>query len=313
MLAIFQITAPVFAILALGFAAVRLGWFAFDELRGAAKLVMKIGLPALIFQALATKPLGEVFNLAYLLGYGAGTVAAFAFGWSFGRYVRKQDGAAAALSGFGMSMSNTGFIGYPLLAMAIGTQAGQYLAMNALLENIIALPLFYSVADAAAGGGKSRWQTLRYVAANLLKNPMIVSIPVSLVFAAGWLPVPQLIDKVTFMLAAAAAPVALFVIGGSLVGLKLRGSLPDITLIALGKLAVFPLTVSLGLWLAGAERQVVWIGALLAGVPMASIFPLVCAQYGYEKRGSAAMLLTVVLSFFSISLLMLLGGFSRAV
>ncbi|WP_274572604.1 AEC family transporter [Neisseria leonii] len=311
MLAIFQITAPVFAILLLGFAAVRAGWFAFDELRGAAKLVMRVGLPALIFQAVATKPLAEAFDTAYLAGYGGGTAAAFVFGWAAGRFARRQDGAAAALSGFGMSMSNTGFIGYPLLATAIGTPAGQYMAMNALLENLIALPLFYIVADASGGSGKSRWQTLRDVAGNLLRNPMIAAIPVSLVFAAGWLPVPAVADKVTAMLASASAPVALFVIGGSLAGLKLRGSLPDIALISIGKLVVFPLTVSAGLWLAGAARDVIWIGALLAGVPMASIFPLVCAQYGYEKRGSAAMLLTVVLSFFSISLLMWWGGFAR--
>ncbi|MFC2306839.1 MAG: AEC family transporter, partial [Neisseria elongata] len=55
MLQIFNITAPIFFIIGLGYSAVRFGVFRFEELRGTAKFVMKVGLPAWVFFAIAAK------------------------------------------------------------------------------------------------------------------------------------------------------------------------------------------------------------------------------------------------------------------
>lgn len=49
MLVILNITAPIFMVMGLGFCAVRLAWFKLEELQGAAKFVMRVGLPALVF------------------------------------------------------------------------------------------------------------------------------------------------------------------------------------------------------------------------------------------------------------------------
>lgn len=302
---VLNITAPVFIIIALGYFAVRFEMFEFAQLQGAGKFVMKIGLPSLVFHAVAPHPIGEVFNRAYMCGYGLATVAAFTVGWLVGKKLRRQDGVQAALSGFGMSMSNTGFIGYPLLAMTIGAPAGKFLAMNALIENIIALPLFFMVADAARSSGGNRLQTLAGMMKNLVRNPIILAIPVSLVFAGGGIPVPAMLERVTAMLASASAPIALFVIGGGLYGLRIRGSLTDTCLLALGKLAVFPLFAAAALYWCGADRETLFAGTLLASTPMASMFPLLGMQYGHERYGAAGMLLTTCLSFVSISLVLL--------
>ena len=66
MLQIFNITVPIFLIIGLGYGAVRFGVFRFEELRGTAKFVMKVGLPALVFFAIAAKPVNEVFDAVYL-------------------------------------------------------------------------------------------------------------------------------------------------------------------------------------------------------------------------------------------------------
>lgn len=42
MLAILNITAPIFMVMGLGFCAVRLAWFKLEELQGAAKFVMRV-------------------------------------------------------------------------------------------------------------------------------------------------------------------------------------------------------------------------------------------------------------------------------
>ena len=193
MLQIFNITAPIFLIIGLGYGAVRFGVFRFEELRGTAKFVMKVGLPALVFFAIAAKPVNEVFNAVYLAGYAAATLAAFFIGQLFGR-LRGGDSRLAALSGFSMSFSNTGFIGYPLLSMVIGDAAGGYFAMNVLVENMLLIPLFFILADSAGGDG-GRLKNLAAVLKNLLKNPIILAQFAAVPFAFGWLPLPAALLK----------------------------------------------------------------------------------------------------------------------
>ena len=205
-----------------------------------------------------------------------------------------------------MSFSNTGFIGYPLLSMVIGDAAGSYFAMNVLVENMLLIPLFFILADSAGGDG-GRLKNLAAVLKNLLKNPIILAQFAAVPFAFGWLPLPAALLKTAGVLSAGSGPVALFVIGGSLVGLRLGGRLADIFLLTAGKLLLFPLLVVGLLLLFGASRDMLFAGALLACVPMASMVAIIHAQYGHEQRGAAIMLLTTVLSFASISLVLLFG------
>ncbi|MDO4879388.1 MAG: AEC family transporter [Neisseria sp.] len=306
MLAVFNITAPVFLVIALGYVMVGRGVFDFEELRGTAKFVMKIGLPALVFSAIAGKPFREVFDVVYLAGYGAATFAVFAAGWLVSRRLRRQDAVSAALSAFAVSFSNTGFIGYPLLAMTIGAQqAAPFFAMNVLVENMFLIPVFFILADSAAEGSEGRLKNLLRVLSNLLKNPIILALFAALPFALGWLPLPKALLATASVLAAGSGPVALFVIGGSLVGLRLAGGLRDILWMTAGKLLAFPLLVVLFLKLFGADGGSLFAGALLAGVPTASMVAIIHNQYGHGQRGAAVMLATTILSFFVIAAVLL--------
>ncbi|UOO80937.1 AEC family transporter [Uruburuella testudinis] len=305
MLAILTITTPIFIIMAMGYFAVRFEFFTREQLAGMGKFVIRVGLPMLVFHAIATRPLADVLNITYLAGYALASLLSFAAGWGISKW-RGQDAALAALNGLGTGMSNTGFIGYPLLAMAVGAPAGVFFAMNVLVENMLILPLMFVLIDAARGGaniGALLWR----IAKNLSKNPIIIALAVSLVFAVLGIPVPAVLEKVTAMMASASSPLALFVIGGGLYGLKVRGNLTDIVVITGGKLLLFPVLVVSCLWLFGADADTMFAGALLASVPMASMYPLFGLQYGYERQTAAAMLVTTLLSFFSISLVLMLG------
>ena len=192
MLAILTITMPIFIIMAMGYFSVRFDFFTEVQLAGIGKFVIRIGLPMLVFHAITTRPLSDVINLNYLYGYGLASLLAFFAGWGLSRR-RGQDATLSALNGLATGMSNTGFIGYPLLAMVIGPQAGGYLAMNALLENILVLPLMFILIDVARGGSGKISTTLWRVVKNLLKNPIIGSLLLALVFALCRIPVPAVV------------------------------------------------------------------------------------------------------------------------
>ena len=102
---------------------------------------------------------------------------------------------------------------------------------------------------------------------------------------------------------------ALFYIGGTLAGLKVKIAAGDIGLIVAGKLLLHPLVVYLAflaLPLDGAGLQTAAV--LNACMPMMSIYPILAQKYGQEGLCAAALVATTVTSFFAISAFLWLSG-----
>lgn len=302
MFAILNLVIPIFIIIGIGYFAIARHILSQTALRGMGRFVVTFALPALIFQAIISQPIGAIMNPVYFLGYAGGSLISFFIGFAIAK-LRRQTSVAAVVNGLGQSASNTGFIGYPLLLTLIGEKAGIFFSLNVLVENLLILPLFLILGDSFAAKGGKRWQLIKTILGNLLKNPMILAMLAGLLCALFGLgdSLPYALKKAVNMLANAGGAIALFVIGGSLVGLKIRGSMPDIIQITLGKLIIMPLAVFALLRLFGAGGDVMLAGVLLAGAPMASMYPLMGARYGHQRRAAAALLATTVLSLLSTS------------
>ena len=74
------IVAPIFLLIGLGFTAVRRGWFAGAGLQALGGFVIRFSLPALLFNALAKRQIGEVLNLRFLAVYALGSLLTLALG-----------------------------------------------------------------------------------------------------------------------------------------------------------------------------------------------------------------------------------------
>lgn len=124
MLQILAITAPIFILIGLGFLSARFGLVTQVQAQGMGRFVITFALPALVVHALLQRPLGEVLDLGYLLAYGLGSQLVFWGGLLFTRLVRGEPLSASAITALGMSVSNSGFIGYPIVALVVGPTAG---------------------------------------------------------------------------------------------------------------------------------------------------------------------------------------------
>ncbi|WP_394789955.1 AEC family transporter [Rhodoferax sp.] len=306
MLQILAITTPIYLIIAAGFLAVRFGLFTKPELRVLGRFVIQFCMPALIFRALSQRSLGEVLNLPYLLAYALGSLALLLGATLYGRRLRGQPMPLAAMRGLGMSASNSGFVGYPILLQLIGPAAGVALALCMVVENLLILPLSLVLADSGNGGAAQRWhQALQQTLRNLLSNPLILAILAGFGFALLGLQLPEVLGRTVQIMATAASPIALFVIGGTLVGLRLEGVRRDLACIAFGKLVLHPLAVlALLLVLPPIDPTLRLAAVMFAGMPMLSIYPVLAQKYHLEGLTAAALLVTTVLSFLSISLLL---------
>ena len=88
----------------------------------------------------------------------------------------------------------------------------------------------------------------------------------------------------------------------SLYGLELKGDLPKITTVALGKLIVHPLLVLLAIMLiAGGSEQDKFVAMLFASAPVFSTIAIIGQRYGLVERMSAIVIVSTIGSFFSMS------------
>lgn len=309
MLQILQITAPIFLLIGLGYLAAMGGLLNREQVRGIGAFVITFAMPALLIKTLGTAPIQQTLLPGYLLAYAFGSLAAFAAAFSVSRWLRGDNLSGSAINAMGMSVSNSGFVGYPLVAAAIGSPAVLGMAMGMLVENLLMIPLALLLAEAGKQQGGGGLNVLGVIFGRLLKNPVIIGILVGLGVSLLGIEIPPLLFKPIDMLAGVSAPLALFVIGAGLFGMKARGVWVDATWIASGKLIVHPLAV-LGAFLLvpGIDPVMKAVGVLFACSPMMSIFPILGQRFGLEDRCSATLLVATVLSFFTISMALVFIG-----
>lgn len=309
MLDILAITGPIYLCIALGFAAVRWRIFSAADMRVLGKFVIQFALPALLFNALASRPITELLQPAYLLAFGTGSVVLLLAGLWSARKLQRRGLTESAYMTMGMTCGNSTYIGYPVVLLAIGPLAGVALAMNLLVENLIKLPLLLTLADVGASGtARTSWKhALRQTLNRLVRNPMIVAIVLGFVVAMlGW-QMPSVVSRTVNLFGAASGGLALFIIGGTLVGLQVRGLRSQVAQITIGKLLLHPAAVwaavillpLIGLPALTGELRVAAV--LSAAMPMLGIYPLLAQRHGHEGFTAAALLAATVASFFTLS------------
>ena len=300
---ILGITGPIYLAIALGYLATRRGVFEPTDMRVFGKFTLNLALPALLFNALSQRSIGEILNAQYLLAYALGSMAVLLGGLFWARKVKGHSLSYSSMMAMGMSCPNSGFVGYPIMLLTLGPVAGVALALNMVVENLLLIPLLLAVAD-AEGGRPGQWkQVLWQSLKNLGQNPMIWGIGAGFLFSlAGWtLPAP--VGRTVDLFAQASAALSLFVIGGSLVGLKVEGLRGTVGQIAGGKLFLHPLAMFLVLgWGVTIQDPALRTAALLTGaLPMLGIFTILSQRRGHGATSAAAVLVTTVVSFFTLS------------
>ncbi|WP_319022809.1 AEC family transporter [Halomonas sp. S3-1-8] len=307
MLSILAITTPIFLLIGAGYVARRSRLMSAEQMQGVSIFVLYLALPALVIRAFNQQPLGDILQLNYLVAYGLASALVFGLGLLISLRRERENLAAGAMQALGMAAANSGFIGYPVAAMVIGSPAAVLLALNMMVENLLIIPTALVLAEMASQRSGRLATTLKKTALNLVKNPVLVGLAIALSLAGSGLLLPAPLAKAVDMLAEAAGPAALFVIGGALFGLRLKGQTRHVSLIVIGKLLIHPLAVLAAFLVIPGIDPVYIVGAVLfASAPMISIYPLFGQRYGVGDMSAAAMLTATVASFVTLSLIIAL-------
>ena len=310
MLDILSITGPIYITIFLGYLTTRMGLFARADMRVIGKFVINIALPALLFRAISQRQLGEIFNLSYLLAYLVGSLLVIGCGYLWSRRVGRYSPTESTFYVMGMSCSNSGFVGYPILLLFLEPLAGVCLALNLIVENLLIIPLFLAKAELSRDEYLPWHHLFLRTLSRLAVNPLIIALLAGVIISLSGIGLPVIFIKTVNLFALSSSALSLFFIGGTLVGIPIRKIGPRVLTIVLGKLIFHPISVFIIILvlplvgLPALDTSMTRAAVIMAAVPMLSVYSILALKYGQEDVCSAAMLITTVSSFFTLSLLL---------
>ena len=292
---------PISSIVLIGYLAVAFQILSKAHMQVLSAFVIKIALPAFLLCALSSKNLDDLWHPSYIIAYGAGSLFIFAIAYFiYGKLLNHSLTQTAVLS-MGASMSNTGFIGTAILTMLIGSHAAIYISLTLILENILVLALVLTLAEAGLQQGRFK-HVFKQTMFKVIKTPVIVAIVIGLSIMLLDIKLPQAILQPLDMLGKTASPVALFVIGGSLVGIGLNALDRQSFLLVSIKCILMPAVVFGLLWLLpNVSKEMLFAGTLIAALPMPIAFGIFGQYYGLNERALAPLMLSTIIGFMVVS------------
>ncbi len=286
----------LFLLILSGFLAAKTRLLDDKGLRGLNTLVLFFAQPAMILHRLQAPASPEL--IAELVWVFVLTCASIAIAgmMAFRLFAKEESARRAVLTNLSM-VSNCGFMGFPVIEATMGKDAVIYAVVFVAAFNLMSWTL-----GAYFFGGRKAMRPQQ-----LLTNPTIWAVVGGLLlFLTGWT-LPGFINSALDMMGGTTTPLAMFVIGGRLIGLR-REHLTDAKLLmACGlRLLVFPAMILL-LRLTNLPEMVVSSVYLCTAMPCAALTAMQAERYDCDRElASRGVALSTALSMATVPLMLML-------
>jgi malonate transporter and related proteins len=329
MLAVLEVTAPIFALIFAGFLAPRFKLLPESGVAGINAFVFYFALPAMLFRVITQQPLSSFNSPRFILAYSITGIIIFGYMLLISKPVHGL--RQSTVFGLNSAHGNVGYLGVALvteLAMHGGT-AGKGLGTSILAPIVLVIMCDILVVivlgiaclewdrqqtsrremfmlDGDEANIPSRWKLLLTVPWGVLKSPLVISILSGLTYSllreyTGvnlWQPA----DTFLRILAAAAGPCALFAIGASLGNSKISLD-SEVVALTVAKLLVHPIIAAIMLFVVfKVDKTTGAIGVLAASLPAASNTYIIAERYGARSAPLAqAMIVGTLLGVATVT------------
>ncbi len=301
MLYVFNVVLPVFLLILIGYVGGRAGKLGINASTELNRFVVWLALPAQLFDFAANSSWQTLWQPGFITAFFLSCLIVFIVVLLIS-WIRHHDLAAASFNGLSASYSNTGYMGIPLCALALG-QDGLAPAIISTFIVFVMFALATVFIEIGILSHKKSHEILFSVIKSLCSNPLLIAPIAGLLWASSEMTLYDPIAQVTAFLAAAATPCALVSIGLFLMQ-KSTAAPVQAWGISLAKLILQPMIA----WvIAGPilELPSLWVNAIviLSALPTGT-GPFMLAQY-YKADGSVisrVVLITTMSSLLTLSL-----------
>ena len=242
LLEVFQVTAPIFIVIAVGFLIRKIKLINDEGVGLLNRLAYNIGLPALIFLNITDYRLSEIFNIGIIKviysAYGIYFIILVLLSF-FIKRSRRTRGAFIV----GSFRCNMAFVGLPIIWMAYGSLAlarGSLVIACIVPVNIISTVLIFKFLNR-----REERLDAKKLLRNFITDPMIISAILGIIFSYFGLGLPGFIHDSLDIISGMAVAVALLSIGASFRFDHLKDDLKTVSYISFNKLILLPAIVFL--------------------------------------------------------------------
>lgn len=304
--------APLALIIALGSALAHIRFLGAAFIADLNKLAFWVALPALIFVSASNESSTGAQTWRLLGVMIAATLLISLIAWAASYALRLPATSRGTLvqSAF---RGNLAYIGVPVLANSFNTlpgASGNPAMTTAVIVMVMTMAFYNILAVIVLQASQHSVQKVKplVMVRSIATNPLMLAGLLGLVVPLLHITLPTFLDRSLQLLGAAAVPLALLCIGGSLVMVPLRGKHAAIIAAALMKTALVPVLVWGLAHLAGLGPVELRICLVFSACPTAAAAFVMARQLGGdEPLASGSIALSTILSAFSLAFALWLG------
>lgn len=311
MSATLSVVLPIFGLVLAGYICRRANIFSAAATSELNRFVVWLGLPALFFDITAGASWSEFAGAGYAaLAFTLACVVVFLI--TFAMRYRGRGLGETSMEALNASYPNSGYMGFPLGLLVFGQESFTLVTISAIITVCFFFGATLVLLEIAVREETRAGPMIRAVTLSLIKNPLIISPVLGVLFSASGLTMPKGGEAFIDLLGAAASPCALVALGTFMADDR-DGEERDtsgIVLLTTLKLVLVPaLAYVLTYHVFPMPKDMADLTILLAALPTGT-GPFMLAEY--YKRGAAVtantILYSTVASVFTISIILYLTG-----
>lgn len=310
MLAILTVIAPIFALMGLGYTAVRFRLFPADGIKSLIAFVNNFATPCLLFHSLVTSDFSAAFNIAIIGPFYLGAVICFVIGIVIAMKIFGNTPGESVSVGFSGTFTNTVLVGLPIMSRAYGGDSLPVVLSIIGLHGAILLTVGMLTMELMRRDGQSLGKTLLSAGKRIGSNPLIWGIAAGMIGYFSGLTLIEPAEAFFTMMSQAVVPAALFGIGGALNEFKLSENWQQAMVAAIIKLIVHPaIAYMLMIWVLHVPMEIARYGILLSAMPAGVNIYIFATMYNRGVSVAAnTILIATVASAATISMWLFILG-----
>jgi len=301
------IVAPVFALIAAGYAAVLFRFVSETANKGISEFAFSIAIPALLFRTIVVSEFPAV-NAFQVWGAYYGALALVWIAALLMSSLLRQEREDGPVFAIGAIYGNIVMLGVPLTLSALGSQAAGPMALilsvnTPLLWLCGTLQMAWVDRNRSGSAASLVWPIIL----DLARNPIMIAIGLGLLWRFTGVGLHPVVDRTIELLAQAGSPTALIALGINLFRFEVRGAKLGIVVMCALKLLAMPAVAWMLAHLLQLPPLVAGVVVLLAAMPTGANAYIFAVQYQrLVNPVSGAVALGTMLAAVTLPLIVLL-------
>ncbi|BET21859.1 AEC family transporter [Solobacterium moorei] len=267
--------------------------------KGLSALLINVVLPCTVIlsfmnDSIVNSDLLMTCLLAVVISAIIQTVSIIASKFLFNRY-EKMD---ANVLTYGMIVSNSAFIGIPIIQSIYGSEA-------VMFASVFQIPIIVTMWTI----GLALFKPIdhKHALQSVIRNPSVVAVLIGFIIMLTGIKFPIFIEKTISSIASCTTAISMFVVGSILSDIEWNNLLDKKVLFFCSiRLIAYPFIVFIVLTFANAPTLIKAIAVIMTGMPAGSTAAILAEQYGCDAKFAAKLILvSTALSVITIPILCL--------